>query len=115
MSEEPKIEEKVVQLVDTGKLDTKVVPLTYPKTIDGITYESVTIRRVTTQQMADFIAHMVAGRRAVPPMLDLPLEVYQEIDDDDMMVIEDEMAPFTPRRLKAMLQSVEDTGEATSA
>lgn len=83
------------------------VPLEWPVEFDGQVYESVRIRRVTGREVEAFIhAATAAGENSPapkPPMLDCPVEVYEALDDDDRLAVEEALTPFLPRRLKAVL------------
>ena len=48
-------------------------------------------------------------------MIDCPPEVYEALDDDDLRKVEEEMLPFLPRRLKALVESTLVDTESTPA
>ncbi|PZP57698.1 MAG: hypothetical protein DI604_34410, partial [Delftia acidovorans] len=94
------------------------VPLEWPIEFNGQIYESVRIRRVTGREVEAFIRGATAvgpnDPAPVPPMLDCPAEVYEALDDDDRMTVEEQMLPFLPRRLAAVLASTLATTNTTS-
>lgn len=89
------------------------VTLKYPFDFEGVHYETVTIRRVNVRQMAAFVKSYEGGSELMPPMIDMPVEAFYQIDDDDWMDIEAAMVPFLPRRLRGTQASPSATAEPT--
>lgn len=89
----------------------KDVPLDWPVEFDGKLYESVRIRRVTGREVETFlrtIGSLAPGEPAPPPpMVDCPAEVYDQLDDDDRLKVEEELLPFLPRRLLEVVESIQ--------
>lgn len=106
------------RIVSTKPRSTTVA-LDHPVEFDGKLYESVTIRRVTGKQVDDFIRASAALKEGEPqpqlPVLDFPREVYDEMDDDDRLRVEEALLPFLPRRLMLGAAFVRETSETTSA
>ena len=107
--------EMPVARIVSPKEREKLVPLEYPVEYDGVLYEEIRIRRVTAQQVADFFAELRKSESFVlPPMIDCPVEVWQALDDDDQMAVDDAAKAFTPRRLKAAVKLIQEAGVNTS-
>ena len=77
------------------------VALEWPVEFDGTTYESITIRRCSGKEVADFISAAASGdvTHLKAPMIDCPPEVYDSMDDDDRLRLEEALLPFLPLRL----------------
>ena len=117
MTDEPTLKPEA-RIVSTKPRSTTVA-LDHPVEFDGKLYESVTIRRVTGKQVDDFIRASAALKEGEPqpqlPSLDFPREVYDEMDDDDRLRVEEALLPFLPRRLMLGAAFVQETSAATSA
>jgi len=91
----------------------KMVPLEHPFEINGVHWTEIRVRRVTGKQVSDYMDRMRAGDTdAMPPMVDCPQDVWDALDDDDQMAVDEAARPFTPRRLKAALELVLQAGVA---
>lgn len=88
---------------------SKTVKLGYPFTIDGDRVESVTIRRATGVEVAEYIGRVVAGQNAKPPVLECSQEVYDALDDDDLFEVDKVIEDFLPQRLRAVTKSTPAT------
>ena len=117
MTDEPTLKPEA-RIVSTKPRSTTVA-LDHPVEFDGTLYESVTIRRVTGKQVDDFIRASAALKEGEPqpqlPVLDFPREVYDEMDDDDRLRVEEALLPFLPRRLMLGAAFAQETSAATSA
>lgn len=101
MAEEAEVK-KEARIV-SPKERSAIVPLEYPIEFDGVTYDTVTVRRVTAKEVSDFIdvvAKSEDGADVKAPMIDCPQEVYEAMDDDDRLRVEQALLPFLPLRLK---------------
>ena len=90
----------------------KTVPLDWPVSFDGKEYHSITLRRLTTQQVADFIGVMsetvsTSGARVtrLPIFVDedgtpVPVDVLDGLDDADMSRLEAAAVDFLPPRFR---------------
>lgn len=93
----------------------KMVPLEHPFELNGTHWTQIRVRRVTGKQVSDYMDRMRAGDRdAMPPMVDCPQEVWDALDDDDQMLVDEAARPFTPRRLKAAVELIQQLGEESS-
>lgn len=81
----------------------KFVPLEYPVDSDGKLYEEIRIHRVSGKEMAEFFDR-VRGHDGfvMPPMVDCPPEVWEALDADDQMTIDEAAQAFMPKRLKGL-------------
>ncbi|MBN9439363.1 phage tail assembly protein [Bosea sp. (in: a-proteobacteria)] len=80
---------------------TREVPLIYPAQFDGVTYEKVTVRRMTQAELTAYIAS--SEDDAVPPMFDIPPEVLAALDPDDSDAVFAAAMELLPRRMKRAL------------
>lgn len=79
----------------------RVVLLDWPIEYDGRTYDRVTVRRPTAQDVADFAARVNAapeGESVHFPMYDVPFAVPDALDPDDTDAVNVAVADFLPRR-----------------
>ena len=94
------------------------VPLAWPVEYDGKVYEKIRIRRVTAAEVDAFIkavSNVPDGMTMpVPPMVECPIEVFNSLDDDDRLLIEESMLPFLPRRLLEVGASILATAPTSS-
>lgn len=91
------------------------VPLKYPVEFDGKVWDEVMVRRVSGKEVETFVAATINGEAVVPPMIECPLEVFEAMDDDDRLVLEEAAVPFSPRRFAlATSGSIQPNGEDTS-
>ena len=92
----------------------KMVPLEHPFELNGHLWSEIKVRRVTGKQVSDYMDRMRAGDMdAMPPMVDCPQAVWNALDDDDQMAIDEAARPFTPRRLKAAVELIQQLGADT--
>lgn len=89
---------------------SREIPLEYPAQFDGVTYEKVTVRRMTQAELAVFIAS--SEDDAVPPMFDIPPEVLAALDPDDSDAVFAAALDMMPRRLKRALPTAGTPKEA---
>jgi len=82
---------------------SKTVPLEWPKTIGGVLYTEVTVRRMTVADIAAFAdaAQHANGTRVRFPMYSVSDAVLDELDADDGAAIEEAAQAFLPRRFRA--------------
>lgn len=94
-----------------GKLREKRVELEWPVEYKGKTYDAIVIRRMTGQQVADFLDKLAqleedAKARIHFPMLyddagdEVPHEVVEFLDDDDADTVAQVTQDFLPRRFR---------------
>lgn len=90
-----------VARIVSDKPRERMVPLEYPVEFDGVTYDTIRIRRVSGKQMADFFESVRSTEgNVMPPVVDCPVEVWDALDADDQFTIDQEAADFMPKRLK---------------
>lgn len=108
--------ETPVAKIKTDLPRDKLVPLDWPVEFDGKTYAEIRIRRLTGQEVQDFIdlLQRCGGSNPQPPMIDCPLEVYRAMDDDDRYRVEEASVDFFPRRLRDMAESTLASAEESS-
>lgn len=86
------------------------VPLDWPIEFDGKIYGTIRVRRVTGLEVETFLKEIGALKGDAPmlkpPMIDCPIEVYEALDDDDRLRVEEAMVAFLPRRLTEVAASV---------
>lgn len=87
----------------------RTVKLEWPIEYDGKVYDSVTVSRMTTRQVGEFIEGK--GRLVI---FDVPSEVIDELDDDDAVEVNKAVEDFLPRRLRDILASNRNSGAPTS-
>lgn len=108
-------EPPVAKIVSSRERERKI-PLEFEVAYDGRTYTEVTLRRVSGKEMEDYMDILAASKeRVMPPMIDCPMSVYEQMDDDDRFEIDQAMRDFMPRRLRATAESVSapQSGEST--
>ncbi len=80
----------------------EAVPLEWPLHYDGKTVDSVTVKRLTTGEIADFIEQNGATTNWRDfPMFDQPPAVLRALDDDDAENVLTVFNRFLPRRFRA--------------
>lgn len=90
----------------------RVVPLDWPIEFDGVTYDKVTVSRMTTAQVAEFtLAARTDGATAVLPMFDAPQAVIDALDADDADNVNKAVHDFLPRSFRDMEASSPADGE----
>ncbi len=90
---------------------SKTVPLEYPVEFAGAVWDSIEIRRCTGQEIADYFNRMSQSATFVmPPVIQCPVEVWQALDADDQDTIDEAAQAFMPRRLKAAVELLSETG-----
>jgi hypothetical protein len=86
------------------------VSLDWPVEFDGKTNATIRVRRVTGLEVETFLKEIGALKGDAPmlkpPMIDCPIEVYEALDDDDRLRVEEAMVAFLPRRLTEVAASV---------
>lgn len=94
-----------------NRLLVNTYPLQFPKTIDGIEYKEISIRRLTAKEVADWFEEVRILSLSNPdaptpdlPMIAAPRDVLDQLDDDDMLMLEEASNDFLPRRLKSALK-----------
>ena len=92
-------EDKTARIVSEAPRE-KVVPLAWPIEFGGKTYSEVRIKRVSGKEMRDFVNKLQAGENSVPPVFDIPIEVYDAMDADDADMLDKEGLDFLPRSLR---------------
>jgi hypothetical protein len=82
------------------------VPLEWPVTVDGQVVDHVVIRRMTTKEVVDFVERLQQDGDNGPvrfPMVDLPDDVLDALDDDDAAAINEAVVSFLPLRLRVLV------------
>jgi molybdenum cofactor biosynthesis enzyme len=100
------------------KSRSTTVPLEYPVEFDGVVYNSITVRRMTGLEVETYVKAVgEAGSKmeVQMPAIECPMEVYNALDDDDRLRVEEALAPFLPRRFQLVAASILSTIETTSA
>ncbi len=77
------------------------VKLIYPIEFDGKQWDEVRVRRVTGVEISNYMEALSRGEKPLPPTFDFPTEVYEALDDDDLLAVEQAAFRFLPRRLRA--------------
>jgi hypothetical protein len=93
----------------------KMVPLEYPVEFDGKIWTEIKVRRVSAQEVADYLELLKSDQAFdIPPMVECPLAVWNALDDDDQLAVDEAARPFTPRRLKAAVELFQRLGDLSS-
>lgn len=80
---------------------SQTIELEWPVEYDGKTYTQVTVSRMTTEQVSEFVsAAKVLGSKTTLPMFDVPGEVIDALDPDDADKVGEAVQSFLPRALK---------------
>lgn len=77
---------------------SKSVPLRWPVQFDGKTYDHVTVRRMTGNEVAAFFK--AEGDAVELPMFDCPREVIDALDADDAEDVNRVVLDFLPRSMR---------------
>lgn len=98
---------------------SREVPLEFPAEFEGVTYDKVTIRRMSAPEVEAFIKRAAAstpgdGDDTPVEMLDIPREVFLGLDPDDREMVEEAIYDFLPRRLQMGLVLAQEAGADTS-
>lgn len=105
----------VARIVSTDVRE-KIVPLAWPVEFDGKIWTEIKVRRVTGKEVAAYFDKMREGdAESVAPMIDCPQEVWDAMDDDDQVTVDEAARPFWPRRLVQALGLSRELGGDTSA
>ncbi len=99
-----------------GSEREKMVRLAWPVEFDGKLWTEIKVRRVTGKEVAAYFSKMRDGdTEAVAPMIDCPQAVWDAMDDDDQVTVDEAARPFWPRRLIQALGLSRELGGDTSA
>ena len=83
----------------------KWVTLDYPVAFDGIIWEQIRVRRVTGEELNEYLKQ--AGQDFVlPPVVDCPIEVWNGMDADDQASVDEAAMEFMPKRLRAAAEAL---------
>ena len=91
----------------------RTVPLDWPIEYGGTVYKEVTVRRLTGQEVSDFISAAERGENPSLPMLDVPEAVIEALDADDSDAINKAVNDFLPRRLRPASEQTPNSGATT--
>lgn len=85
-----------------------MVPLAFPIEFDGKTWEELRVRRVTGVEISNYMEALARkdDPAPLPPTFDFPRAVYEALDDDDLLAVEEAAFRFLPRRLRARMDAV---------
>lgn len=95
---------------------SKMVPLQFPVEFDGKIWDSVEIRRCTGTEIKKYMEQMANREETftLPPVVICPVAVWEAMDADDQLTIDEESQAFMPRRLKAAVELLSEIGVNTS-
>ncbi len=105
-------------VIVSPKERSTTVALEWPVEFDGKVYDTITVRRCSGREVDLFVAAVAAAADGVSvktPMIDCPTEVYDAMDDDDRLRLEEAVLPFLPRRLARAAELAQGTSATTSA
>ncbi|WP_342361412.1 hypothetical protein [Terrarubrum flagellatum] len=98
-------EKPKARFVDAAKRVTTFA-LKWPIEFDGKIYEKVTITRPTKLQIDALMASSAEGKgfdsESLSPIMDVPYEVYEALDDEDGDPIDTLVGSFFERRVAAL-------------
>lgn len=78
----------------------KSIPLEWPIEFGDEIYETVTVRRCTGAEIADYVLAQVRGESPLFPGISCPIEVYNALDADDLEAVDEVVRDFLPRRFR---------------
>jgi len=110
-------EEKQAPNYVGGKPRIATVPLEWPVEYGGKVYGAITIKRLTTREVAEFMEKLEAtedGRLRWPIFIDgdgvaVPDVVLDALDDDDNMSLQKVLLDFLPRRFRGKPEAEESS------
>lgn len=91
------------------------ITLEWPVECDGVEYRDVVIKRMTTQEVADFVEGIASQAESArlrfpvyfhPNGHRVPDQVLDALDDDDMQKLNEVAEAFLPRRFQTALAGV---------
>jgi hypothetical protein len=95
---------------------TRTVPLEYPAELsDGTVLQEITVRRMSTEEMAAFVAAAKEGRDYPLPTFSVPDAILDALDPDDFDAVNRAAMEMLPRRLQRALDAVEQEQPAEPA
>ena len=99
-----------------GKLRSREVLLDWPLRYGGKVYDRITVRRMTTAEVGEFItaASGEGSKNARLPMFDCPSEIIDALDPDDAERVNEVIRDFLPRLLRQADEPPQASGESTS-
>jgi hypothetical protein len=99
-----------------GKPRSREVLLDWPLRYNGKVYDRITVRRMTTAEVGEFIT-AASGENATNarlPMFDCPSEIVDALDPDDAERVNEVVRDFLPRALRQAEEPRPAVGENTS-
>jgi hypothetical protein len=91
------------------------VPLKFPVAFGDEIIDKIRVRRITGKEVQDFMTKMgTSSEFVIPPVIDCPLAVYNEMDADDQEAVEVAAQDFLPRRLQRVAELILNSGAAPS-
>jgi len=99
-----------------GDNRSEVVSLDFPLEYDGKVYSTVTVRRMTGEEIRQFLDDLLDndGGRVRFPMFDAPDAVMNALDPDDADKVDEVVERFLPRRLRPAARQSPASGATTS-
>ncbi|MGJ5029048.1 phage tail assembly protein [Bradyrhizobium sp. HKCCYLS2038] len=96
-----------------GKPRSRDVLLDWPLQYDGKIYDRITVRRMTTAEVGEFVAaaSTEAGSDMRLPMFDCPPEIIDALDPDDAEKVNEAVRDFLPRLLRQADAPNQQNGE----
>lgn len=91
------------------------VPLAWPIAYGGQVYDQITIRRMTGDEVRQFVEAASNGLNASLPIFDVPDAVVAALDADDDAKVTEAVNDFLPRSLRAEIEQTSSAGSTTSA
>ena len=115
MSDAPEQEKKVARIVTSLPRD-QMVPISFPVEFDGVLYEAVRVKRLTGAESLDYANAIASGEPpVVPPVVDVPEEVWLEMDADDRDAVEEIALDCWPRRMRQAIERTLNPPDNTQA
>jgi hypothetical protein len=98
-----------------GAPRAKMIPLEWPVEFDGKLWTEIRIRRASGKEVRDYLEQLRTSEADVlPPMIDCPIEVWNALDADDQLTIDEAAAEFMPKRLRALFDAAGTLATATA-
>lgn len=92
--------EKPVPRIVSGLTREKTYTLVWPVEFDGVVYTDIRIHRCSAAEIDAWVDAVARGDRVTPPVIDIPVEVWDAMDADDQTDLDQAAMDFMPRRLK---------------
>lgn len=79
-----------------------LIGIEWPIEFEGQVFDHIRVRRISAAEVDQFLREVAAqdGNSVMLPVIDCPRPVYDAMDDDDRLRVEEAAAAFLPKRLR---------------